>query len=124
MSAIEYTIEPSLHLMQASIDGSIRFLDLVNLLTRLRKDPQWGPAVQSLLIVDTSARMESVEPASLRSFFQKVLEASGSHKWAIVVLGMQYRSLFSDALGHLPASRVQLRMFDDEYTALRWLKTG
>jgi hypothetical protein len=110
--------------MQARIDREICFLDLVNFVTRLRKDPQWGPTLHSLLIVDDPASIEKVDPASLRSFFHKVQEGGGSKKWAIVVSNAQHRSLFSDALGHLSSSPVQLRMFDDEYSALRWLKSG
>jgi hypothetical protein len=120
---IEFTIEPSLHLMQARIDSSIRFLDLVNLIAKLRKEPQWGPALQSLLIVDDNARIEKVDPVSLRSFFHKIQEGGGSGRWAVVVPNKGHKILFSDALQDLSLSPVQLQMFDDEYSALRWLKS-
>jgi hypothetical protein len=120
---IEYSIESSLQLMQARVSGSVHFLDLVNFMTRLRKDPHFGPALKSLLQFGDEARIEKIEPASLKTFFFKVQESGGPNRWAMVLSDGTNRSLFSVALDGLPSSNVKFQMFDDEFSALRWLRS-
>jgi hypothetical protein len=120
---IEYAIETSLHLIHVRVNSSVHFLDFVNFFARFQKDPECGPALKSLLIVDSGARLVHIEPPSLRSFFHKVQEMGGPEKWAIVLSNATHASLFSGALQGLPSSGVQFRMFDDEFSALRWLKS-
>ena len=120
---IEYRIESSLHLMQAHITGSVHFLDLVNFVTRLRKDPQWGPAVGSLLLIEEAAVVDKVEPGSLRSLFHKIGEEGGSGRWAIVSTNKDHTLRFHGAVEGFHSAGLQIRVFEDELLALGWLRS-
>lgn len=119
---IEYTVETSLHLLQVRVSDSVTFLDLVNFITKVQKDPQYGPNVNTLFVVDANAILVRFAPDSLSTLFRRVEDSGGSSSWAFVVSEESHRSVFTDALQHFVPRRLRLCVFDDELTALQWLR--
>jgi len=109
--------------MQARVSDSVHFLDFVNFFAKLQKDPQYSPALKSLVVIDGDAHMENVLPQSLASFLGKVEQSDGSNTWAIVLSNGTHKSVFSAALRTLAPRRVKFQVFDEELSALHWLKS-
>jgi hypothetical protein len=124
LTVIAYTIETSLHLMQVRVSDSVRLLDLANFVAEVQKNPLYGPALKTLFLVDTNALLVKIDPGSLSTFFRKVEQSGGSATWAIVVTNESHKSVFSAALQNFVSKRLRLRIFDEELTALQWLKSN
>jgi hypothetical protein len=121
---IEHSIETSLHLMQVRVTESVSLLDLVNFLTTVQKDPQYGPALNTMFIVDTDARFVQLVPGALNTFFRRVEGSGGSAAWAIVVFNETHHSMFSRLAQNFVSKRMKIRVFRDELAALQWLKSS
>ena len=121
---IEYAIETSLHLLQVRVSNSVSLLDLVNFVVKVQKEPQYGPTLNTLFIVETDALLAKLVPEAVSTFFRRVEESGGPAKWAIVVSEESQKSIFSSALQDFNPKRLRLRVFDDELPALQWLKSN
>ncbi len=121
---IEYAIETSLHLLQVRVSNSVSLLDLVNFVVKVQKEPQYGPTLNTLFIVETDALLAKLVPEAVSTFFRRVEESGGPAKWAIVVSEESQKSILSSALQDFVPKRLRLRVFDDELLALQWLKSN
>jgi hypothetical protein len=110
--------------MQVRVTGSVSLLDLVNFLTTVQKSLQYGPTLNTLLVVDTNTQFIQLTPRTLEPFFQRVEKAGGSDAWAIVVLNEPHFVLFSSAIQNFVSKSMRVRVFRDELEALRWLKSS
>jgi hypothetical protein len=124
LNVIEYTIETSLRLLQVHVSGSVSLLDLVNFVTNVEKDRQYGERLNTLFIVDAEALISKLIPESLSRFFRRIEESSGSATWAVVVSDESHKSIFFAALQNFAPKRLKVRIFDDEFLALQWLKSN
>lgn len=120
---IEYTTETSLHLTQVRVSGSVSLLDLVNFVTKARKEPQYGPALNALVVIDESTIFEKLVPESVASFFRRIEGSGGPTAWAIVASNKSHQSLISGASQSFVTKRLKVRVFDDEFPALQWLQS-
>lgn len=121
---IEYSIETSLHLLEVRIENSVTILDFVKFITQLRKETQYGPSLKTLFVVRSDAQLESFSPEAISSFFQRVEDTGGPAVWAIVLSNESHRLIFSRALESFVPKRLKLQFFEDEFPALRWLKSN
>jgi len=108
--------------MQVRLTESVSLLDLVNFLTKVQKNPQYGPKLNTLISVDTDTRFVQLVPGALSTFFRRVEASGGSSAWAIVVCNEFHNSIFSDVAENLNSKRMKVRVFRDELSALQWLK--
>ena len=121
---IEYAIETSLHLLQVRVSNSVSLLDLVNFVVKVQKEPQYGPTLNTLFIVETDALLAKLVPEAVSTFFRRVEKSGGPANWAIVVSEESQKSILSSALQDFVPKRLRLRVFDDELLALQWLKSN
>jgi hypothetical protein len=111
-------------LLQVRAVNSVSLLDLVNFFVKVQKDPHYGPTLNTLFVVDTDALLEKLAPEAVSTFFQRVDVSGGSTKWAVVASEESQKSIFSSALQDFIPKRLKLRVFDDEFPALQWLKSN
>jgi len=107
--------------MQVRVTGSTTLLDLVNFLTKAQKDPQYGPTLNTLFIVDPDAQFGQLAPGTLATFFKRVAESGGSKAWAIVFSTDSHYTIFSELVQNNGTNGLKIRLFRDEFTALQWL---
>lgn len=119
---IKYTIETSLHLLEVRIHNAVTILDFVNFLAGVSKDLQYGPLLKSLFIVESNAQLVNLLPEFVSTFLQRVDTSSGPEVWAFVLSDETQKAIFLRALQNFVPRRIKVRLFEDEFQALQWLK--
>jgi hypothetical protein len=119
---INYTIETSLHLLEVRIQNAVTILDFVNFLAGVSKDLRYGPLLKSLFIVENNARLINLLPEFVSTFLQRVDTSNGPEVWAFVLPDEAQKAIFLRALQNFVPRRIKIRLFEDEFRALQWLK--
>ena len=121
---IEHSIDSSLHLLEVRVSDSVKLLDLVNFIATAQKDLQYGPSLNTLFVVDPDTDLAKLSPASFSTFFGRVEESGGAALWAIVASNESHNSTLASAVHNFIPHRLNVRVFDDEFLALQWLKVN
>ncbi|MGB8356188.1 MAG: hypothetical protein WCD79_19985 [Chthoniobacteraceae bacterium] len=119
---IKYVIDREQRLVKARMSGATGLVGLVTHIANLAKDPAFDPSFNLLFEVAPDATF-SILPieAELQKLIKQWTTRRQGVKWAFwAPFGTAYAHL-EFALGILYKGHVQMRLFDNEESAMNWL---
>lgn len=122
---ITYEIERDTRLVVSRVSGGLGVLEVADFLQTLVRDPQFDPAMNSLIIAEDTA---SVPRFSMLHYLNPLVAAwtarRGRARWAFVLPNEVTRVLAETELKHLTLNQVQAQCFTDASLAREWLMSA
>jgi hypothetical protein len=122
---ISYTIDSESGLVRARMAGATTLVSLVSHISNLAKDPQFNPSMNLIFEVEPEATF-SLLPVEVefRNLIKQWASRRKGARWAFwVPFGATYSHL-QFAIGTLDQQDVQMRLFENEQSAIQWLVGG
>ena len=121
---IEYTIDAAQRLIQVRMSGTNTPADLMRHLSDLNADPKFDATFNTLFRIGVDATLETT---LFDDLLKTLLEQWQKHrkgvKWAVLSSSRIQLALAKLATDNVNFQFVQLRFFDDEDSAVKWLSS-
>ncbi|HTS19460.1 MAG TPA: STAS/SEC14 domain-containing protein [Verrucomicrobiae bacterium] len=122
---IEYTVDAAKRLIRVRMSGGNTTTDMVRHLSALANDPQFDPTFNALFYITDDARMQTtLFDTLLKRILEQWQQRRKGVKWAVVSASHIQLALTKLVTDSIKFELVQLRLFDDEASALKWLDSG
>lgn len=122
---IEYTIDAVQRLIRVRISGANIPADLLRHVSDLGADPKFDPTFNCLFRITEDATMQTtLFDDLLKTILEQWQQRRKGVKWAVVSSSHIQLALAQLATDNVSFRFVQLRFFDDEDSAMKWLTSA
>ncbi|HVM59557.1 MAG TPA: hypothetical protein VMV72_01720 [Verrucomicrobiae bacterium] len=119
---IEYTIDAARHLIRVRMSGANTPRDFLQHVSDLSGDPRFDATFNTLFHITQDARMQTtLYDTLLKTILEQWQQRRKGVKWAVVSSSHIQLALAKLVTDNVNFRLVQLRFFDDEASALKWL---
>ena len=122
---IEYTIDEAQRLIRVRMSGANTPNDLLRHVSDLSANPRFDATFNTLFYIAEDARLQTtLFDSLLKTVLEQWQQRRKGVKWAIVSSSKIQLALAKLVTDNIKFQFVQLRFFDDEDGALKWLSSG
>ena len=121
---IEYTIDAAQRLIRVRMSGANRPADLLQHFSNLTADPKFDATFNTLFRIGVDATLETtLFDDLLKTLLEQWQRRRKGVKWAVLSSSRIQLALAKLATDNVNFQFVQLRFFDDEDSAVKWLSS-
>jgi hypothetical protein len=119
---IEYTIDTAQRLVRVRMSGANTPADLLRHVSDLSADPKFDATFNTLFWITEDATLQTtLFDSLLKTFLEQWQQRRKGVKWAVVSSSRIQLALAMLATDNVKFQFVQVRFFDDEDSAAKWL---
>jgi hypothetical protein len=119
---IEYTIDTAQRLVRVRMSGANAPADLLRHVSDLSADPQFDATFNTLFCITEDATLQTtLFDSLLKTVLEQWQQRRKGVKWAVVSSSRIQLALAMLATDNVKFQFVQVRYFDDEDSAMKWL---
>ena len=120
---IEYTIDAAQRLIRVRMSGANTPTDLLLHVSDLSDDPAFDPTFNTLFCITEDATLQTTMfDRLLKTILEQWQQRRKGVKWAVVSSSQIQLALAKLATDNVNFQFVQVRFFDDEDSAVKWLR--